>query len=224
MGWPWDLWRYLGDQVASSRQAASLHPGRQLRLLALPCRLASSPAWRPCQARPVLTPRAGCSAGCCELLSRAAHAAGTHPGDIFGAAARLVLSYSKEGRSLPVTAQRGSAGQDTAGKAEVHRSVSGRGLALLALRLANVHASCCRLPSSCSAAGAGALLGSAGAGGALPNTSLLLRGAARCWPLCHRAQRHQNTQRASRCTLRVRSSPPGGVCPPSHFSCTCINL
>lgn len=99
------------------------------------------------RARPVLAPRAGCSAGCCELLSRAARAGGTHPGDIFGAAAWPVLSYSKEERSLPVAAQQGSSGQDPTGKAKVHRSVSTRGLALLALQLASVHGLCCRLPS-----------------------------------------------------------------------------
>lgn len=61
-----------------------------------------------------------------------------------------------------------------------------------------------------------ALLGSVGAGGALPHTSLL-RGAARCWPLCHHAQCPQNMQCASCCTLRVHSSPPRCVPPPPIF-------
>lgn len=160
------------------------------------------------RARPVLAPRAGCSAGCCELLSRAARAVGTHPGDIFGAAAWPVLSYSKEERSLPVTAQRGSSGQDPTGKAKVHRSVSTRGLALLALQLASVHGLRCRLPS-CSVRSL-ALLGL----GVLCHTHPFCCGE-RCWPLCCHAQCHQNMQCASRCTLRVHSSPPRCVPPPT---------
>lgn len=162
------------------------------------------------RARPVLAPRAGCSAGCCELLSRAARAGGTHPGDIFGAAAWPVLSYSKEERSLPVAAQQGSSGQDPTGKAKVHRSVSTWGLALLALQLASVHGLCCRLPS-CSVCSL-ALLGM----GVLCHTHPFCREQCAAGPSAT-TQCPQNMQCASRCTLRVHSSPPRCVPPPPIF-------